>query len=169
MNVIRKIKSLDLSLVPYLDYARDLFLLSFMLRGMSVVDMAFLKKSDLRNGCVSYKRRKTGRMLTIEWTPEMQAVLDKYPANPTEYLLPIVTSCNVDADTCYRNVSARVNYGLKKIAAMIGIKIPLTLYVARHSWASVAKAKGIPMRVISEGMGHESETTTQIYLASLDN
>ena len=169
LTVIRKIKSLDLSLVPYLDYARDLFLLSFMLRGMSVVDMAFLKKSDLQNGCVCYKRRKTGRMLTIEWTPEMQAVLDKYPTNPTEYLLPIVTSCDVDAETCYRNVSARINYGLKKIAAMIGIKIPLTLYVARHSWASAAKAKGIPMRVISEGMGHDSETTTQIYLASLDN
>ena len=46
--------------------------------------------------------------------------------------------------------------------------IPLTLYVARHSWASAAKAKGIPLSVISEGMGHNSETTTQIYLASLD-
>lgn len=51
---------------------------------------------------------------------------------------------------------------------MTGISIPLTLYVARHSWASAAKSKGIPLSVISEGMGHESETTTRIYLASLD-
>lgn len=46
---------------------------------------------------------------------------------------------------------------------------PLTLYVARHSWASIAKSKNIPISVISEGMGHDPEMTTQIYLASLDN
>ena len=51
---------------------------------------------------------------------------------------------------------------------MISVNIPLTMYVARHSWASAAKAKGIPVSVISEGMGHDSETTTQIYLATLD-
>ena len=46
--------------------------------------------------------------------------------------------------------------------------MPLTMYVARHSWVSAAKTKGIPVSVISEGMGHDSESTTQIYLASLD-
>ena len=57
---------------------------------------------------------------------------------------------------------------MKKIADLVRINIPLTMYVARHSWASAAKAKGIPLSVISEGMGHDSEATTQIYLASLD-
>mgnify|MGYP000779266562 FL=1 len=47
--------------------------------------------------------------------------------------------------------------------------MPLTMYVARHSWASAAKAKGIPVSVISEEMGHDSESTTQIYLSSLDS
>ena len=42
------------------------------------------------------------------------------------------------------------------------------MYVARHSWASAAKNKNVPISVISEGMGHDSELTTQIYLASLD-
>lgn len=62
----------------------------------------------------------------------------------------------------------RINTMLKKVAAMAGVTIPLTLYVARHSWASAARAKGIPMAIISEGMGHDSELTTRIYLASLD-
>ncbi len=48
------------------------------------------------------------------------------------------------------------------------ITTPLTLYVARHSWASAAKDSGIPINIISQGMGHDSETTTQIYLSSLD-
>ena len=62
----------------------------------------------------------------------------------------------------------RTNKLLKEIAKMVGLSIPLTLYVARHSWASIAKSKNIPISVISEGMGHDSEMTTQIYLASLD-
>ncbi|MDE6052128.1 MAG: site-specific integrase, partial [Paramuribaculum sp.] len=45
----------------------------------------------------------------------------------------------------------------------------LTLYVARHSWASIARTKGIPLNTISLGLGHESESTTRIYLASIDN
>ena len=74
----------------------------------------------------------------------------------------------IDERRAYRNISYNINHQLKKIAELVKADIPLTLYVARHSWASAAKAKGIPLSVISEGMGHDSETTTQIYLASLD-
>ena len=168
LTVIKKIKALDLSLTPALDYARDMFLMSFYLRGMSFIDMAFLKKSDLKNGYVFYRRRKTGQQLIIEWTKEMQMILDKYPENKSDYLLPIIRNHGLNERCAYRNTGYNINHNLKRIAAMVGAAIPLTLYVARHSWASAAKAKGIPLSVISEGMGHDSEATTQIYLASLD-
>ncbi len=168
LPVIKKIKALDLSLNLSLDYARDMFLMSFYLRGMSFIDMAFLKKSDLKNGHVTYRRRKTGQQLIIEWTKEMQMILDKYSENATDYLLPIIKNPGTNERCIYRNMGYNINHNLKKIAKMVGVQIPLTLYVARHSWASAAKAKGIPLSVISEGMGHDSEATTQIYLASLD-
>ena len=168
LPVIKKIKALDLSLNSSLDYARDMFLMSFYLRGMSFIDMAFLKKSDLKNGYVTYRRRKTGQQLIIEWTKEMQMILDKYPENATDYLLPIIKNPGTNERCTYRNMGYNINHNLKKIAKMVGVQIPLTLYVARHSWASAAKAKGIPLSVISEGMGHDSEANTQIYLASLD-
>ena len=168
LSIIRKIKVLDLSLTPALDFARDMFIMSFMLRGMSFIDMAYLRKSDLSNGYVAYRRRKTGQLLTIEWTKEMQMILDKYPENSTDYLLPIIKNTGTNERYTYRNVGYNINHNLKTIAKKVGITIPLTLYVARHSWASAAKAKGIPLSVISEGMGHDSEATTQIYLASLD-
>ncbi len=168
LPVIKKIKALDLSLAPSLDYARDMFMMSFMLRGMSFIDMAYLRKTDLANGYVTYRRRKTGQQLTIEWTKEMQLILDKYPENATDYLLPIIRNPGTNERCTYRNAGYNINHNLKKIAKKVGISIPLTLYVARHSWASAAKAKGIPISVISEGMGHDSEATTQIYLASLD-
>lgn len=168
LSVIKKIKNMDLSISPALDYARDMFIISFMLRGMSFIDMAYLRKSDLKNGYVIYRRRKTGQQLIIKWTKEMQMVLDKYPENTTDYLLPIIRKQGINERYAYRNVNYNINHNLKTIAKKIGIKVPLTLYVARHSWASIAKSKGIPIRIISEGLGHDSETTTQIYLASLD-
>lgn len=169
LKYIKKINALDLSAAPNMEFARDMFMMSFFLRGMSFVDMAFLRKSDLKYGYVSYRRRKTGKLLTIAWTKEMQRLLLKYPGNDTEYLLPIITKKGVSEYTYYRNIAGRINYNLKLIARMIGVQMPMTLYCARHSWASAAKAKGIPVSVISEGMGHDSESTTQIYLASLDN
>ncbi len=168
LNMIKRIKTLDLSQNQELDYARDMFMMSFYTRGMSFIDMAYLKKSDLTGHTLTYIRRKTQQQLHIQWTSEMQQILDKYPENPTPYLLPIIKNPANKERYAYRNMSYFINRNLKKIAQIIGINIPLTMYVARHSWASIAKAKGIPLSIISEGMGHDSESTTQIYLASLD-
>lgn len=168
LQMIKKIRALDLSLIPELDFARDMFMMSFMLRGMSFIDMAYLRKTDLANGYITYRRRKTGQQLIIKWTKEMQILLDKYPENSSIYLLPIIRTTVRNERSTYRNMGYNINHNLKRIAEKVGIAMPLTLYVARHSWASVAKSKGIPLSVISEGMGHDSETTTQIYLASLD-
>lgn len=168
LATICAIKELDLSKWPAVDYARNMFMMSFYLRGMSFVDMAFLRKNDLKNGYISYRRRKTGQRLIIAWTAEMQHILDQYPENASCYLLPIIRNPCTNENYTYRNVSYNINHNLRRVATMMGIDIPLTLYVARHSWASAAKANGIPLAVISEGMGHDSETTTRIYLASLD-
>lgn len=168
LPIIRKINSLDLTLKPDLQFARDMFILSFMLRGMSFIDMALLKKSDLSNGHITYRRRKTGQQLIIQWTKDMQNILDRYPENPSEYLLPIIKKSDSKLRYVYKNMGEKINMRLKKIAEMVGTAIPLTMYVARHSWASIAKAEGIPLSIISEGLGHEKESTTRIYLSTLD-
>lgn len=168
LAIIKKIKTLNLTSTPPLDFARDMFLMSFYLRGMSFIDMAFLRKTDLKNGYIVYRRRKTGQQLIIKWTREMKMILEKYPENKSDYLLPVIRNSGINERCSYRNAGYNINRNLKTIASMIGITIPLTLYVARHSWASAAKTKGIPLSIISEGMGHDSETTTRIYLASLD-
>lgn len=168
LSVIRKIKSVDLSLTPSLDFARDMFIMSFCLRGMSFIDMAFLRKSDLRNGHIVYRRRKTGQQLVIAWTGEMQAILAKYPENESDYLLPIIRTPGQNERAVYRNMSYNINRNLNIFARQLKLDMRLTMYVARHSWASAAKTKGIPVTVISEGLGHDNEATTRIYLSSLD-
>ena len=168
LKALKQIKSLDLSLQPSLDFARDMFLFSFYTRGMSFIDMAYLKKKDLSNGILSYRRRKTGQQLSIRWEKCMQEIIEKYENPLSEYLLPIIKPMNGNKRTQYQNAMYLINRKLKNIGKMIGAQLPLTMYVARHSWASVAKNKNVPISVISEGMGHDSEMTTQIYLASLD-
>lgn len=168
LKVIRRIRDMDLALFPAMDFARDIFMFSFYTRGMSFIDMAYLRKKDLQNGTLSYRRRKTRQQLFIRWEKCMQEILDKYPVNETEYLLPIITKRDEDYRKQYANELHRVNHLLKKIGKQLDLPIPLTMYVGRHSWASIAKSRNVPISVISEGMGHDSENTTQIYLASLD-
>lgn len=187
---IKALKELDLSMKPSLDFARDMFMFSFYTRGMSFVDMAYLKKTDLQNGILTYRRRKTGQELNIKWEKCMAEIIVKYPATKTDYLLPIIKekgngrnseshqAClngrvvtdegEANERRQYDNALHLVNYRLKELSTMLKLQRPLTMYVARHSWASAAKAKNVPLSVISEGMGHDSEATTQIYLASLE-
>ncbi len=168
IKTIRRIKKLNLEQDKSADYARDIFMLSFYMRGMSFIDLAYLKKTDLSNGMVTYRRHKTGQRLSIRWTRQMQEILDKYPENETEYLFPIITSPTTNPRCQYHRRHYMVNRYLKTVARKARLKMPLTTYVARHSWASIARSKGISVGIISEGLGHDSELTTRIYLASLD-
>ena len=169
LKVIKKIKSLDLRQSPSHDFARDMFMFSFYTRGMSFIDMAYLRKSDLSKGILTYCRRKTGQKLFIKWEECMQAIVDKYNTMSSPYLLPILTNCAWRNERMqYLYTAHKVNHYLKEIGCSLQLSISLTTYVARHTWASVARSKNVPLSVISEGMGHDSEATTRIYLASLD-
>lgn len=166
LSVIKRMKSLDLR--GREAWARDMFLLSFYLRGMAFVDMAFLRKTDLRDGYISYCRRKTGQRLVVRWEPCMQEILNRWPSNPTAFLLPIITRKDLTPYNQYKYATARVNRYLHVVGQRLGLPATLTMYVARHSWASIAHGRHIPLSIISEGLGHDSERTTAIYLSSLD-
>ncbi len=168
LEEIRRLKELDLTKSPSLAYARDIFMFSFYTRGMSFIDMAFLRKKDLQNGILSYRRQKTGQQLFIKWEKPMQEIIDRYDTQGSPYLLPIIRDMEVDGRKQYKKTAHLVNQKLKKLGMRLGLSIPLTTYVARHAWASIAKSKNISLSVISEAMGHDSENTTRIYLASLD-
>ena len=166
---IKEIKNLDLPHNSNLDFARDMFLFSFYTRGMSFIDMAYLKKKNLVNGMLKYYRHKTGQLLCIRWEECMQKIIDKYRIAETPYLLPIITKSNTNPRLQYLNTMRLINNHLKRLAKLLNLRIPLSMYVARHSWANIAHCKNIPIAVICEGMGHNSEKTTRIYLASLNN
>lgn len=168
-QVVADLKALDLSGMPWLELARDFFLFSYCTRGMSFVDMAYLKEENVTNGVIRYVRKKTGQPLSIRIEPGVQRIMERYKQEVYgSYLLPVIRSDNEkDAYRQYRNKLRYYNKQLKKLSKLLGDGVSLTSYVARHSWASTAHKHNVPIAVISDGMGHSSEKTTQIYLASL--
>lgn len=165
---VRQIRQLDLSGSPCLELARDIFMFSFYTRGMSFVDMAHLTVRNLKGGVLTYRRQKTSRQMYIGWKSDMQEIVDRYHRDGSPFLLPIATGEGRAFYRSYKNAYKRISKNLKKIGKMVGLSIPLTTYVARHSWASIAKSKNVAVSIISEALGHDSEKTTQIYLSSLD-
>ncbi len=164
---MRRVRDLELSHKPKLRFARDMFLFLFFCRGMSFIDAAYLRKTDIRDGVLSYRRHKTGQPLYIRVVGEIRDIISRHATASSPYLLPIIDGSD-EGRRQYAAALHRVNRDLKTIGAMVGLRTPLTTYVSRHAWATIARRKNIPLPVISEALGHDSETTTRIYLASID-
>lgn len=167
LNEIRLIKQLPLT-SSRMRFSRDMFLLSFYMRGMAFVDMAYLKTDDIKEGILSYRRHKTGQLLRLRWEEDMQEIVNRYPSKTGKYLLPIIHCQNGKERNQYRNHQSKINEDLKAIAKMVGIGQNLTMYCSRHSWATIAREMKVPIEVISRGMGHTNERTTEIYLKTID-
>ena len=166
IDEIKRIKHVSLSDAGEC-FARDMFLFSFYTRGMAFVDMANLKKTDLSNGVLHYKRKKTGQNISIRWEPSMQEIVSLH-VSQTHYLLPIIHTADSTERNQYRNVQNRVNKLLKIVASKTNVTQSLSMYWARHSWATIAREHKLPISVISHGLGHSNERTTEIYLKSID-
>jgi len=167
---IDKIRDLDLSGNSELEKARDYFMFSFYMRGMSFIYIAFLKVKNISNGRLNYTRKKTRQKFSIKLTDKARMIIEKYSdlKDHDSYIFPIIKrKRNEYLD--YRNAMRLTNKKLKIIGEMVGLTSTLSTYVSRHSWATIAKRTGISTTIISEGLGHDSEQTTQIYLDSFEN
>ena len=148
--------------------AQDWFILMFLLRGLPFVDLAYLRKNDLKENVITYRRRKTGRTLSVTLTTEAMFLLQRYMnrdvASP--YLFPILRS-GEGTEEAYREYQLALrgfNHQLALLGELLGIKGRLSSYAARHTWATTAYYCEIHPGVISEAMGHSSITVTETYL-----
>lgn len=168
IDIVKGLRMMDLRGDRLAELARDLFMFSFYTRGMAIIDVAYLRKSNLKNGILTYRRHKTGQQLNIKWERQMQQIVDKYSDKDSDFMFPILDSTKPDHFKQYRLTYNKLLRRLKKLGIQLGLTEPLTYHRSRHSWASIALNNNVPLSVISEGMGHDSEKTTRIYLASLD-
>lgn len=147
---------------------RDMFMLSFYLQGINMIDMLSLKNTDVINGRVEFRRAKTYRLYSIKITKEAQAIIDRYKGN--YHLINIM-----DSFKDHKSFVKMINKHLKRIgpysiAGQGGKKIieplfpSLTTYWARHTWATLAAELDIPKETIAHALGHGNNTVTDVYI-----
>ncbi len=167
---ILRLMKMDLSHSDTLALSRDLFVFSYCTRGMAFIDISFLRKTDIRDGVITYVRRKTGQRLSVRLEPCIESIINRYAAatSRSPYIFPIITSS--DQETAYRQYQIALAYHNRKLKRLsAGTGLSLSSYTARHTWATTARNHNVPISVISAGMGHSSDRITQIYLASLED
>ncbi|MDE5890351.1 MAG: tyrosine-type recombinase/integrase, partial [Bacteroidales bacterium] len=141
-------------------------------RGMAFVDLAYLRKTDLRHGTIRYARRKTGQVMHVRIEPGIRMIIDRYAGACADsvYVFPLLRA--TDPESAYRQYQSALNsYNrkLRKLSGMLPVACHLTSYTSRHSWATAARKHEVPVTIISAALGHTSERTTQIYLDSIEN
>lgn len=171
IKVVLRLGKLDLKRRPVLDLARDIFMFSLYTRGMTFIDIAHLKKENLKGDILEYKRHKTGQLIQMKLPECAVALIKKYAVimEETDYLFPLLYHPGRKKYCSYDSALRLHNRRLKEISRIMGLPEPLTSYVSRHTWATLAKYLGIATIIISDAMGHTSEDTTRIYLDKINN
>jgi len=174
---VRSIEALEVSNNPKTQLAKDVFLFSYYLQGINLTDIAFLRWKNVIQDRLFYTRAKTGKDFNLKLPEPVRQILERYRMftgdKPDNYIFPILDAerhiSPLQIDNRIHKLLGQINLRLKEIARLAGVAVPLTTYVARHTYATVLKTSGVPVAVISEAMGHATEAITHTYLKSFEN
>ena len=152
--------------------------LMFQLCGMSFADLSHLEKSALDQSVLRYNRIKTKTPMSVEVLDTARGMINQLRSNQEpipdcpDYLFDILCGNKKRKDERayreYQSALRRFNNRLKDLARALRLKSPVSSYTLRHSWATTAKYRGVPIEMISESLGHKSIKTTQIYLKGVE-
>ena len=167
-KAIQRIATLNLPAGSSLCRARDLFLFSVYTMGMPFADLVRLRKSQVSNNMIVYYRKKTGRQVRISLENCMSDIISRYCQEDSPLLFPFLQKGSEGLKQ-YQSLLSTQNKLLKTIGKLAKTELPLSTYVARHSWASIAYEEQVSLPVISEAMGHSNTKTTLIYIGQINN
>lgn len=162
------------------------FLLMFLFRGMPFIDLAYLRKQDVKGKCIIYSRHKTGRQMVVRIPKEAEELLEEFRNKNTGsiYLFPILdgeseeegqdrkngkVKKDKELHMNYLRVLRNFNLKLGKIAALLLPGVKLSSYTARHTWATLAFHSGVSIGIICKALGHSSIKVTETYLKPFEN
>lgn len=173
---ILQVMKIDLSKKPEpIQFARDIFIFSYLCGGINFTDIANLKQENIFENRIQYIRQKTGKKISLQISPEANRILSRYEkfSNHNGYLFPILDTrihkTAIQKQNRIHKILGKTDKELKEIAEICKISTNLTTYVARHSFATVLKKSGVNVSLISEALGHSDINTTQIYLDCFEN
>ena len=169
---MEQLRNTDFSvLTPCQQQVLTYFLLMFMLRGMPFIDLAHLRKSDLRNRRITYRRHKTGKLMVVDVPPDAMRLLQKYrDKTDSEYLFPLLHGglFMEEHHHRYQETLRHFNRELARLMKQLLPGVSVSSYTARHTWATLAYHSGVPVGLISQSLGHSSIRVTMTYLKPFD-
>ncbi|CAN1542580.1 XerC Integrase [Flavobacteriaceae bacterium] len=146
--------------------------LIFLLRGINLTDILLLKKNNIHNDRIIYKRSKTGKMYSIKILPQVTELIQQFSDN-SDYLFGVLRNNKIQKKMnlyYFQEYIKKLNIKLKKVGILLNIEEPITTYVFRYSYANIAKQLGYSKDLIAEALGHEyGNAVTGIYLEMFDN
>lgn len=150
------------------------FLLMFLFRGMPFIDLAHLRKRDVKDGKIAYRRHKTGKQITLRIPREALPLLKEFKDKDETslYLFPILNAAPEGDDAlyeCYQKALRNFNKMLRVLAKRLLPGIKISSYTARHTWATLAYHIGMPIGIICQALGHSSIRVTETYLKPFEN
>ena len=167
---IKRLQAMILPKHSALQLSRDIFLFSLYAQGMPFVDVAFLRKEQIRDGLIVYERHKTGQQIVVKIEGCIQEIINRYSRAESEFVFPIITAHQpTPAYKQYQSSLRTYNRNLHKLEKLAGLKRGLTSYVVRHTWASVAYDTNVDLAVIASALGHTNTNTTRIYIRDINN
>lgn len=167
---IKRLQAMILPKHSALQLSRDIFLFSLYAQGMPFVDVAFLRKEQIRDGLIVYERHKTGQQIVVKIEGCIQEIINRYSSADSDFVFPIITAHRpAQAYKQYQSSLRNYNRNLHKLEKLAGLKRGLTSYVVRHTWASVAYDTNVDLAVIASALGHTNTNTTRIYVRDINN
>lgn len=159
-------------------FARDMFIFSYLGNGMNLNDIFRLRYKNITEDEIVFIRQKTAskrkiRPIAVSINEDMQRIIDIYgtkPIEPDKYIFNVlIEGLTPEQETArIKQATKQTNKYLKRIAGKTKIKGNISSYYARHSFASILKFSGESISYISEALGHSNLQTTENYLSSFD-
>lgn len=146
------------------------FIFCVFAQGMCFIDLAYLRKDNIKDGVCFYYRKKTLQQIEVKVNEGMRCIIESFAeeVKDSPYLFPIIRKNGKDERLQYETALRVQNRRLRILSEIIGVNKKITTHVGRHTFATLARNGGIPMGAISEMLGHTTEKMTQNYLDSFD-
>jgi integrase/recombinase XerD len=171
---IRKIFHFNDYHAPIEKWAKEMWILSYLLNGINPSDLFRLSKTDFDDGYISFYRKKTEDSSTtslpivIYVRDEAKQIIKNWSKDTSPFLVNGLEE-GMNEEQKFKTIHQKIkmiNDYMRRIASRLEINKPCTCYYARHSFAQALKNSGAPIEFISESLGHSSITTTRHYLNS---
>lgn len=144
LSLLKKISNLDLSDNPKLDFARDLFMFSFYMQGLELSDILDLKKENIVDGCIVFRRRKVGQTKTVPLTGKALAIIAKNSDETDDALFPLKIGYNIPS---LKSVSSNIIRYILAIGTLVGFP-KLSFSQARATWLAVTSQVNLVDRLM---------------------